>query len=95
MADAAKSPEAAPRFLTIAAAATRYGFKSPLALKRFALRNGLPIKCVGKLRFIAPADVEALIAGERPLPANDVSPPEGVDAARVDAAAAKLMGGGR
>lgn len=83
------------RFVLVATAAQMFGFKSALLCKRFCLRHGVPLKSVGKLRFVEPAALEALIAGERALPANDRPAPEGVDTARVDAAVARLTGGVR
>lgn len=94
MADAARPAERA-RFVTVALAAQMFGFRSALACKRFCLRHRVPIKSVGKSRFVEPADLEALIAGERASPANDPPSAEGPDAARVDAAVAKMMRGAK
>lgn len=94
MGDAAKPLERA-RFVTVAAAAEMFGFRNQLACKRFCLRHGVPLRCVGKHRFVAPADLEALIAGRRPLPANEPRGLESADDARVAAAVAKITGGSR
>lgn len=94
MGEAAK-PLDPPRFITVAAASERYGFKNPLACKRFCLRHGLTLVCTGKTRFVDPREIEDFIAGKRPLPANEQAPGSGAEEKRADALAAKIMKGGR
>lgn len=54
-----------PAWVLLAAEGAARGFKSTLAFRRFCRRSGIPINPVGKLQFVRPSDVDAVLEGKR------------------------------
>lgn len=85
LATALPSNAAAPAWRTLAAEGALRGFPSTRAFRDWCYRVGVPIREVGGVSSVAPADVDRVFAAaeDRPTPPSALPPPEPEDTKAV------------